>query len=142
MLLVVVPPGPVLAAGWGSLSGQFLYDGKPPVPKPITITKDADCFAGKKLFDESLVVSKEGGVANVVIYVRSRKIKVHPSYKKTADAKITIDNSGGRFAPHILPIRLSQTLIIHNADMCSHNSNLSPLGDTAINPLLSMGGEQ
>lgn len=141
-VLALVSCGPVSAAEWGSLSGQFLYDGKPPLPKKLTITKDQACFAGKELFDESLVVSKKGGLANVVVYVRSKRVDVYPGYEETAEDEVAITNMGGRFSPHILPIRLSQTLDIKNADPCSHNSNLSPLGDTAVNPLLAPDGQQ
>ena len=59
------------SGGWGSLKGRFLYDGTPPPREKINVNKDAD-VCGK--FDErreDVVVAKDGGLANVVIWLRT-----------------------------------------------------------------------
>lgn len=129
-----------VSAQWGDLTGRFIYDGAVPTPAKINVTKDAAICGKTPLVDESLVVGEEGGVANVIIYVRTRKVKVHPDYDAMKDEKPLLDNIGCRFEPHILPIWLGQTLELHNSDPVPHNSNISPLGDKAANPLIpSMG---
>ncbi|MEX0713037.1 MAG: hypothetical protein WD278_11850 [Pirellulales bacterium] len=143
MLAIVLAAG-ALGAGtahaqWGNLTGKFVYDGKPPEPVKLDTTKEPMC--GKhNLVNESLVVGKNGGLAHVVIYVRDKKVKVHPDYEATANDTLRFDNKNCRFEPHVMPIRLSQSMELHNSDAFSHNSNLQPIGDTGINPLISMGG--
>lgn len=130
------------AAGWGTLKGRFIYDGTPPKPQAILTDKEPAC-AKHKVVAEDLVVNPDNhGLANVVIFVSTKKVKVHPEYEKTANEKLPIDNNGCRFEPHILPMRLTQTLVIKNSDPFSHNSNLAPLGDTPVNPVLTPDSAQ
>ncbi|HUY34833.1 MAG TPA: hypothetical protein VMV69_18955 [Pirellulales bacterium] len=126
------------AAQWGTLKGRFVYDGKAPAPEKIESGKEPAC-AKHHLVYEELVVGDDGGLANVVVYVSSKKFEIHPDYAKTAKDTVRFDNRHCRFEPHILPIRLSQTLELHNSDTFAHNSNLSPIRDEPINPLLSPG---
>lgn len=128
------------AAEWGDLKGRFVYDGEPPQPKPIMVTKDVEHFGNLNLVDESLVVGPDGGVANVIVYVRTPRVEVHPDYEASAGDEVVLDNHGGRFEPRIVPIRLSQTLLVKNSDPCPHNSNIQPLGDVGVNPLLPAAG--
>jgi hypothetical protein len=125
------------AAEWGNLKGKFIYDGKPPKPQTLNVDKDVEVCAKHRPVDESLLVDVNGGLANVVIYVRDKKVKVHPDYEKTAKATVRFDNEHCRFVPHILPVRITQTLELHNSDPVGHNSNMQPLGDQGINPLLA-----
>jgi len=127
----------VMAAEWAELTGKFVYDGKPPVPKPVEITKDQEAFGNLGLVDESLLVAKDGGIANVVIYVRTRDVDIHPDIEKSLPKEVKFDNKGGRFEPHILPVWLDkQKVILHNSDPVPHNANVQPLGDEGKNPLL------
>lgn len=127
-------------AQWGNLKGKFIYDGKAPEPAKLAVTKDIDYCGKHDLVDQSLVVRKDdGGLANVVIYVRTKKVKVHPDYAATDGDTLRFDNMHCRFTPHILTIRLSQTLDLHNSDTVGHNSNLQPLGDQGINPQIGPG---
>lgn len=129
---------PALAAGWGNLKGQFICDGKLPPPKVIPTDKEPLC-SKHQVVDETAVVGKDGGVANIVIFVSSKKVKVNPDLKKDLPDTVILDNKGCRFEPHILPMEVSQTLEIHNSDPFSHNSNVSPIGQNGINPLLTEG---
>ncbi|HVX15534.1 MAG TPA: hypothetical protein VHC22_30380 [Pirellulales bacterium] len=122
---------------WGTLKGRFVYDGEPPKEQAIPTDKEPMC-AKHKVVNEELVVNRENhGLKNVVVFVSSKKVKEHPDYKKSAGDKVTIDNNGCRFEPHIVAMTLSQTLEIKNSDPFSHNSNLAPLGDEGINPVLT-----
>jgi hypothetical protein len=141
--LAVVSVSTEARAQWGNLKGKFIYAGSPPATIKITPDKDVEVCGKHELVNEELLVGKDGGIANVLIYVRlarGAEIKTHPDYEKTANDKIEYDNKGCRFNPHILPIRLTQTLVLHNSDACGHNSNLQPLGDEPVNPLLPAGG--
>jgi hypothetical protein len=121
--------------GWGNLKGRFVYDGPKPNPEEIDTSKDALCTK-HPVFNETVTVGENGGLQNVVVYLASKKVPVNPDYEATADAKVRFDNHHCRFEPHILPIRTTQTLELHNSDPASHNSNISPLGDTPFNSLI------
>lgn len=128
-----------LAAEWGNLTGKFVFDGTPPTPKKLQISKDKECCKIEHN-EEDLVVGADGGIANVIVYVRTAKAPVHPDYEADAAAEVEFDNKSCRFEPHVLPIRLSQTLKVLNSDTCGHNTNVTPLGDQAFNQLMAPGG--
>lgn len=127
------------AAEWGDLTGKFVFDGTPPAATKVQINKDMQC-CNVPHENESLVVGADGGIANVIIYVRTPKAPVAPSYEASAKDKVVFDNKTCRFDPHVLPIRLTQTLEVKNSDNCGHNTNVTPLGDKAFNQLLSPQG--
>jgi hypothetical protein len=128
-------------AQWGNLKGKIVYDGKAPTPAKVNVDKDVQAFGNLGLTDESLVVGDEGGIANVVIYVRTKDVKVNPDIKASAPTEVLMDNKGGRFEPHIVSLWLKhQELKLGNSDPVGHNSNIQPLGDTGANPLIPPGG--
>lgn len=134
---------------WGTLKGQFVFDGAAPKPMPITVTKDAE-FCGKhSLVSEDLVVDPQSkGIANIVVSLYlsrgSAEPAVHPDYAETAEAEVRIDNENCRFAPHIVPLRTTQILLVGNKDPIGHNTKIDPWapGNTAINPIIPAGSEQ
>ena len=131
-------------AQWGSLSGTFIYDGDPPTPMKLRITKDTE-FCGKHdVIDESLIVNKQThGLANVIVFLYQKRGSdpppVHPLYDETANAKITLDNDKCRFEPHVLALRTSQTLVVGNLDQVGHNTKIDTFNNPAINPISPAG---
>ena len=104
---------------WGGLKGRFVFDGPIPIPKAIAGLPPG-CG---NVFNEDLVVDPNGGLANVMVYVRGQP-KVHPDYEKTASDTIVLDNKGCRFDPHVAAVRVGQTLQIKNSDPEAHNTNI------------------
>lgn len=127
-------------AQWGTLRGRFLYDGSAPAPAKLAVTKDIEVCGQHNLVDESLVVGADGGVANVVLYLRSKPAQVHEEYANLP-AEVTFDNEHCRFVPHVLTMTTSQTVILHNSDPVAHNSNLQPIPGLPVNPLIAAGGQ-
>lgn len=123
-------------AGWGNLTGKFVLSGPPPGKETIDTSKDVLCTK-HAVFNETVSVGENGGLKNVVVYLASKKVPVNPEYEATANDKVRFDNLHCRFEPHILTMRTSQTLELHNSDPASHNSNISPLGDSPFNSLIS-----
>jgi len=143
-LRIVLPSAAILlacvgsaSAQWGTLKGKFVYDGKAPAAVALDTAKDPLC--GQKLFDEQLMVGKDGGLANVVVYVRTKGVKVNPDYAKAAKADAVLDNKGCHFVPHIVPMLTTQALVIKNSDKTSHNTNCNPIGDQPFNPVIPAG---
>lgn len=129
----------VQAQEWGNLKGQFVYDGTVPEKKAI---QAPGVNLKEPIYDETLAVdAKSKGVANIVIYVRTKDVKVHPDYAKTDKDSVQYDNNNFRFQPRVLTLRLSQTLELTNSDAVSHNSNFQPILDEGINPLITAGGK-
>jgi hypothetical protein len=137
------PPETKTAAAdgdWATLSGRIVFDGKPPVPKPIDTTKDPTCK--EKLTTENILVSPDGGLANAVIMLRTKKVPVHPDYK-AAKGEVALDNKNCRFEPHVQVVQLAQQLMIKNSDPTGHNTNVAPIQprNTAFNQMLAQSAQ-
>ena len=52
-----------------------MYDGAAPAPEPLKIDKDTEVCGKNNLVSETLVVGADGGLANVVVWVRSKVSK-------------------------------------------------------------------
>jgi len=126
------------STGWGTIKGRFVYDGTPPKPAILSINKDAEVCGKHPLNNESLLVASDGGIANVAIYARDRKIEVHPDYAATSKDKVVLDNRDCHFVPHVLAMRVGQTLEIKNSDPTpvSHNTNAA-LQSGSFNVIIS-----
>ncbi|HEY4309906.1 MAG TPA: hypothetical protein VGN12_10680 [Pirellulales bacterium] len=138
-LAVVLSVSASADAQWGNLKGKFVYDGKAPEPQKLNVAKEPMCMTHNPV-DESLVVGADGGIKNVVIFCRTKGVKVNPEVEKHPD-KVELDNKDCRFEPHILPMLISQTLVVKNSDPFSHNSNVTEVGGQGANPLISPGKE-
>ena len=63
------------------------------------------------------------------------KFPVNDEYKKSADAKVILDNLNCHFVPHVIGVHVGQTLELKNSDPVAHNSNIQ--GNLLkFNPLL------
>ena len=123
--------------GWGTLKGQFvLAGGAPSLADVSTGGKDAPTCPAS-VSDDSLVVdSATGGIANVVIFLRNTS-RIHPDMTEPSEEDLLFDQEGCVFLSHVTAIRVGRQMKILNSDPISHNTNISPPGDTAINPLLA-----
>ena len=125
----------IAAGGVGSLKIKFVYGGTAPAPSKLAIAGMTDAaFCGKHpLVDESLVVGDDGGLANVVVYLRSTDAPVHDSYKAQEGKEVTLTNKGCRFEPHVTTLWTKQKLKIANADTVGHNTNAALEKNEAFN---------
>ena len=122
---------------WGDLVGRLVYDGPPPTREPLTVDKDVECCGKFDIRDESLMVGSGGGLANVYIYVRSRRVEVCQELEETVDELVLLDNRDCIFMPHCLTIWYPrQKLHIVNSDPVAQNVAFSPLGDLPANIVL------
>ncbi len=128
---------------WADLTGKFTYDGPAPEPRKLVVTQDKAEFEKLGLVDESLIVDKDTkGILNVLIYVRTKDVKIHPDLEKSVPKKPKFDNKGGRFVPRVMPIWLGkQTLCLCNSDAVPHNTNVTPFNETGFNKLVPPGQE-
>ena len=141
---VVVPPAS--AAEWGTLSGQFVYDGKAAAPARLVVDKDLEC-CGKyldEIVDETITVGPEGGLANVYVYLRSpkgKKIEVYPDLEAAATSTpVVLDNMHCRFQQHAIAVwGGKQTLVAKNGDPIGHAVAVALTKNAPVNSLLPAG---
>jgi len=136
-----VTPAVRAAAGWGTLRGRIVYDGTPPVPERITVTKDQDVCGKCPLYDETLLVDpKSYGVRNVIVrlYTGPRDIvQVHESYEKDKHGEVLMESKWCRFEPHVVALRTTQKFVFRNADPKGDALKIDPLKNPHINVTLT-----
>jgi hypothetical protein len=134
-LAIVGAGGPLseraVYAQWGTIEGQFVFDGEVPTPalfvkKGDAAVKDAAICSAEPIPDESLVVNpSNNGIANVFVFLRKAE-KVHPDLKASAEKEVVFDQKNCRFRPHAMVIRTDQTVLCKSDDNCSHNTHSFP----------------
>lgn len=145
VLALAAVAGLAQAQEWGDLEGTFVHKATAPTLKKIEATKDPE-FCGKhNLVDEQIVVNKaNGGLSGVIVYLFDQtKPKIHPDYEKTAKEPVVIDNENCRFAPHVLAMRTTQTLLVGNKDPLGHNTKADFFNNSAksFNITIPQGGK-
>lgn len=125
------------ATGWGTLKGRFVYDGTAPAPTKIDIQgKDPDVCGKHPLLNDTLVVGKDGGLANVVIF--ARKVS-RVNDEGAAPPATPFDQKDCQFAPHVYAVRTGQPMVMKNSDPTGHNINMSPAGNSPFNSTIPGG---
>lgn len=133
------------SGGFQTIKGRVRFDGAAPERPPINsqINKEQSVCApgGKTVLSERLIVNPTGGgVANVVLYVKSepaRQIPVHESAEKPSGDAPSMDNQHCLFSPHVVAVQLDRgKLPLKNLDAVDHNMNILPKAGRASNLLL------
>ena len=116
----VLPVYHVDQATAGSVSGTIRFEGKRPTVKKIDMSEDPACVEAHKgrAYDESLVVSPRGGLANAFIRVKSG---LEGKRFEIPSAPVAINQTGCWFEPRVLGIQVGQTLQVSNSDPVTHN---------------------
>lgn len=128
--------------GWGDLTGRLVYDGVAPERKKLKVDKDVECCGKYDIRDESLMVGPEGGLANVFVYVRSRRVPICPELKEAVEKEVLLDNRDCIFKPHCMSVWISEQVYhIVNSDPIAQNVAFSPLGDVPANIIMPIGGD-
>jgi plastocyanin len=136
------PTKKVDAAATGSISGKVSFTGTPPVPGVLRMTTDPACTppAGIQALSETALVSKDGLVQNVFVYVKSG---LDPAYAFDAPAAaVELDQKGCRYAPHVLGLQVGQTLNVVNSDDTMHNVHALPMANREFNQGLNAAGQK
>jgi beta-lactamase regulating signal transducer with metallopeptidase domain len=133
-----------------SLVGRFLYDGERVSPKRLKIapyietldgerhpSAEREHFSKMEIPNETLIVGKDGGIANVLVWIRSKDIP-KPAAPAEALPPVVVRAKDGRFQPHVLAFWNAAPLKIVNEMLpYAMNFNWSPSRGPAYNPLLT-----
>ena len=109
----------------GTLSGAVTYEGTPPAPTKIEVTKDPE-VCGKEKMAPNLVIGQGNGIANVVVTVQATK-------GKKLDVPATnpvFDQKTCEFHPHVLAFPAGSTVDVLNSDGILHNIHTT----STVNP--------
>ncbi len=136
------------AVDYGTIKGSFTIKGMTPSMKKIVPTKDVEVCGKGMLHEETLVVNKDGGVANVFIYalgdaadMKKPMANIHESYAKLKQTRVELDNKGCRFEPRAVVVWTAQKFTIKNSDPgIGHNSFVKAFANAQVNPLIPAGG--
>ncbi len=115
----------------GEIEGVVSFDGTAPKNEPIKMNADPVCVKENATpqTQETWEV-KDGKLANVFVYVKDGLGNY--SYDPPS-GPVTIDQKGCRYHPHVLAIRVGQSLEIVNSDPTLHNIHALPKGNQEFN---------
>lgn len=121
------------------LKGTVKFDGEIPEAKPLSIPARAAegcCPPGESVNadDLALLISKEGGIQNVVVTV-----KVDGMETEIPEEPYLLDQKGCRFLPHVLVVPKGATVSFLNSDETSHNVHLISMANEALNQTVTAG---
>ena len=99
----------------GTISGTVKFKGTAPAPKKLDISKDKEVCGKTPKVDQSLVVNNgnvEYAVVTITDIQKGKKIEVK---------KVTLDQNGCQYHPHVLAFPAGSTVEILNPDGILHN---------------------
>jgi plastocyanin len=120
-VLIAVPMGAMAAyeggevKDGGTISGTVKFKGSAPAPKKLQVNKDTEVCGKTPKTDQSLVVNN-GNLVNAVVTITDIK-----KGKKIETKKITLDQKGCEYHPHVLAFPAGSALEIQNPDGILHN---------------------
>jgi len=111
----------------GTISGVVKFKGKASAPKKLKITKDKKVCAKTPKTDAFLIVSG-GNLVNAVVTITDIK-----KGKKIELQKVTLDQKGCEYHPHVLAFTAGSTVEILNPDGVLHNVHSYSKVNSAFN---------
>jgi plastocyanin len=115
----------------GTVRGHVRLSGPPPGNTIIRMGVDPRCSqmnAGKRVVQEAVVTSADGGLANVFVNLTGP----FPSSQPPAEP-VTIDQRRCIYAPRVVGARVGQTLEFRNSDETLHNVHSLSIKDNDFN---------
>lgn len=118
-----------VVANGGKIRGTIHYGGAAFKPAPLEVSKDRDACAAHPLFDQSLMVGRDGGLANVVVTLPD-SAKGEPLQPTT----VIFDQRGCEYTPHLAAFPAGSTIAVRNSDGILHSIHT----ESTANPVIDM----
>jgi hypothetical protein len=114
----------------GTIAGKVSFSGLLPPPQKVKLAADPKCVAlhpdGLEL---QLVKVKDGGLADVLVYVKSALAESYPPPTEP----VLLDQSGCEYHPRMVVLMAGQPLRIRNSDDTLHNIHPRPTVNRGFN---------
>jgi hypothetical protein len=123
----------------GALHGTVTYHGPKPARTRLSTESDPGCAKatkGKSVYDDSVVLSGDGGVANVFVYI---KTGLEGKKFETPTEPAVLDQSGCTFGPRVFGVQIMQPVMIRNSDPVEHSVHPTPQNNASWNDSMSPG---
>jgi plastocyanin len=117
----------VNAAAEGSITGTVKLSGTPPHMRGIDMSKDPYCskaHASDPAKMETVVVGKDQGLQNVVLYI-SQGLSAADAAQKQSTAPV-FDQKGCMYTPHVMAVDAGQEFKVTTSDQTAHNIHPQP----------------
>jgi carboxypeptidase family protein len=114
----------------GTIVGGVTYEGTPPPPEPLAVTKDENVCGTAPKVSQALLVGSDKGIQNVVVFppdISQGKPQEKPGTNPVLDQKHC------EYQPHIQIFPVGSTLDILNEDSVLHNIKTEPGSQTSFN---------
>jgi plastocyanin len=134
LLLLLVLAGPIARgqpAAAGRISGHVRLSGAPPGNPIIRMGMDPRCAQatrGKRVVQETVLTSADGGLANTFVYLAGAFPQAPPPA-----AVVTIDQQSCIYRPRVVGARVGQTIEFRNGDQTLHNVHSLSAAANAFN---------
>jgi plastocyanin len=123
----------------GAIIGVISFKGQPPARVPIDMSMDPACSltAGQNLSEQYVV--NAGKIANVFVYIKSGI----PNSSAPSDTRpVVLDQTGCRYAPHVIAVQQGGSVEFRNSDPTMHNIHtVSIAGNTQMDVSQGPGGK-
>jgi plastocyanin len=111
----------------GRITGRVTFAAPHPDRPPEARDKNPE-VCGSTHENETLLIGPEGGVANVVVYLKDIK-----SGQALVPTTADLDQAGCTYVPHVLAVPVGSTLNLLNGDPLLHNIHALEGGSTIFN---------
>jgi hypothetical protein len=119
-LTVAALAGSLQLVAAGDITGKITLKGTPKPELEIPLTPSCGKLNPNKVTTRHYVVGKDGGLANVFVYLKDAK-----AAPATADSP-TLDQNGCMYDPYVLGVVTGQKFKIKNSDPELHNVHATP----------------
>jgi plastocyanin len=111
----------------GRVSGRVTIEGTVPQNPPVKMGGDPYCAEqnpGGATFENYVV--DNGGLENVFVFVTDKL----DYYFEVPTVRVTLDQKGCHYTPHVVGVRTGQTLVVTNSDDTMHNVHAVPAANS------------
>lgn len=107
------------ATATAKVFGSIQFEGTPPVMAPVEPAGSRFCVQNVRgLTDQSVLVTKDHKLENVIVYVRSG---FEGRSYATPSEPVVLDQQRCVYVPHVFTMMTNQKLSVHNDDATFHN---------------------
>jgi plastocyanin len=134
--------GMLTPLAFAQVSGTVKLDGKAPEMKKIDMSAVPDCakMHDQPIYEEMVVVGKDGGLANAVVSIKLAEGQNLPG--GPSKTPVVLDQKGCQYVPHVIAAQVGQPIVVKNSDALLHNVHTQPEKNKPANmaqPFVSPG---